>query len=451
MRNQVILTILSLLILAFAFVMPWQPFLGSISHQYSKIQPLHTSGDQILDASGNIVYLRGIGRTGDLQSASGMWAGPGDQVANCGQKWQQISSNVPLMDATFQCYQQVWHVNMIRIFVAVDWWWQNNVVPSQYDNTAYSSKPISYRSYIQTLVEQAAKYGIYVDFCPYSLVNYYTLESWNNGSSEGIPGSWSPGSPSASYMQNVTSGAGITEMQFWQAWWKTVVDALGKDPNVIFEMWNEPDDGTNTATSPTAVDYFSYVIQTYETIRSTGNTNLIFMQWHMSLIPTWTELSWVPQLYNQLKNAVNSQLSNMVFTTHPYRGTNLQWSTTYIGLQSQLNDPSMVPQTRSNGINVPLVFNEMGVLQLGSDGAEYSFWDAILHNARDMGIGVVAYYWISDTDYGPAYYGESLVTGIWAQGALSPTPNTAGQIFIKYGLNSSETQKSTLSLPPPIV
>jgi hypothetical protein len=344
-------------------------------------------------------------------------------VATWSQKWQSISSNIPLMDATFQCYQQYWHVNMIRILIPVDWWWMDNVASIKYHSTAVNIT-ISYRTYIETLVVEAAKYGIYVDFCPYTAVNGYLYD----GSWEGEPiTGWVPGTASASFMKNVTSGVGITEMQFWEQWWMSVVQRIGSYPNVILEMWNEPGDDQ----SP----YFSYMVDIYQTIRNSGCQNLIFMQWNMGLVPTVTELDWVPQLYNQLKNATGSMPVNVVFTTHPYRYSpypNKQWTTTYKSVQAQLKTPNMIPITRSANCDVPLVFNEMGVCQTKADRYEINFWDAILHNAWDMGIGVCPYYWISDADLGPAFYGESLVKGSWAKGAQSPTPNTVGQTFLKY-------------------
>ena len=105
------------------------------------------------------MYLRGIGRTGDLHSASGMWSGPGDQVANWGQKWLPISSNIPDMEATLQSYRDYWKVNMIRILIPVNWWWMDNLVSTQFQ-PGPPQITISYRSYIQTLVEKAANYGI---------------------------------------------------------------------------------------------------------------------------------------------------------------------------------------------------------------------------------------------------------------------------------------------------
>jgi hypothetical protein len=56
----------------------------------------------------------------------------------------------------------------------------------------------------------------------------------------------------------------------------------------------------------------------------------------------------------------------------------------------------------------------------------------MVHASLDLGIGLTAYYWMSDSDLGPVFAGESLVAGAWPAGAASPTPNKIGEIFIKY-------------------
>jgi hypothetical protein len=66
-----------------------------------------------------------------------MWSGPSDIVFAWGQKWYPISQNIADMDATFQCYQQVWKVNMIRVFINVNWYWQDNITPSVEDPENY--------------------------------------------------------------------------------------------------------------------------------------------------------------------------------------------------------------------------------------------------------------------------------------------------------------------------
>ncbi len=406
------------------------------------IKPLHTRGHTILDSRNNAVYFRGIGRAGDLASLSGVWSGRGENVFDYSEKWQTDFSVLKQdMNETFACYQRFWRVNLVRVLIPVDWWWDDNVNPQQ----QYGEGPdlvMSYRSYIELLVQEAAKHGIYVDLCPYEVHNYYVSgDVW-----DGIPGSL--GQSSLAYMRTINAD----EIHAWQLWWTSFVSRLGKYSNVIFEMWNEPDDGTNTAVSAEALAYFNYTVEMYKTIRGTGNMNLIFIQWHASLVPGFTELDWVPQLYDQLNASVDSTPLNVVFTAHPYRRApppNLEWSTSYTGLQEQLNSPNMIPATRSNGIDVPLVFNEMGVM---ADPLVYSndyfsasqqpesklstnqrmenellFWNAILENAKDMGIGVCAFYWMQT---GVWFGGESLVTGAWELNSISPAPSHAGKIFI---------------------
>jgi len=270
---------------------------------------------------------------------------------------------------------------------------------------------------VETLVQISAKYGIYIDFVPYSVLDVYTGgQAW-----DGIPGSL--GAASLNFMQSINGN----EMQAWRTWWTSVVNRLGKYNNVIFEMWNEPENDKQ--------GYFNYMIEMYKTIRGMGNQNLIFMQWYMGLVPTYHELQWRPEVHNQLRASIGQEPVNIAYTTHPYRYAplpNTQWQTTYSGVQAQLNSPNIVPITRSNGIDVPLVFNEMGICQTAMDNSEMNFWDSILRNSKEMGIGVVAYYWMSDSDLGPVYHGETLLTGSWAQGAPSPAPNAVGQAFLKY-------------------
>ena len=64
--------------------------------------------------------------------------------------------------------------------------------------------------------------------------------------------------------------------------------------NVIFEAWNEPDDGINV--NPVLSTYMTYLTTMYNAIRGTGSTNLIFIQWTMGFIPNFNDLSWAAQI-----------------------------------------------------------------------------------------------------------------------------------------------------------
>ncbi|MCW4004732.1 MAG: cellulase family glycosylhydrolase [Candidatus Bathyarchaeota archaeon] len=416
--------------------------------------PLHTSGHLILDANNNPVYLRGIGRAGDIDSLSGIWSGPGDSVYNYGNKWQtDFTVLAQKMDATFACYRDVWKVNMIRVFVPVDWWWDDKINPAQ----AYGEGPnqvMSYKNYIELIAQEADKYGIYVDFCPYSVLNYYK----NQGNWDGIPGSL--GTASLAYMQKINQN----EITAWRMWWTSVVERLGKYPNVIFEMWNEPDNDKQA--------YYNYMINAYQAIRATGNTNLIFMQYYLGLVPGYNELTWVPEFHNQLKNALGKEPLNVAYTTHPYRRApypNLVWSTTCQGVKQQLSAATMIPATRSNGIDVPLVFNEMGVMLEPSMYSndyfpdaqkpestltveqkmqnELAFWDAILRNAYEMDVGVCSYYWMQT---GVWWGSEALISQAnWPANAASPTPSQTGQIFINNYVAKTPVNPTPTTTPSP--
>ena len=394
--------------------------------------PLHVSGSEIVNPSNQVVVLRGIGRVGDLQSASGMWSGPGTYVATWDQMWQPIRSNVELIDATFSCYQQFWHVNMIRMLIPVNWYWQNTIVPAQQDPGNYPTytATISYQTYVATVARESAKYGIYVDVCPYELLSNY--QDSNKDGAQGQPmGTWD------SDAQSFLNSTGLTEQEFWSQYWTLMASNLKGYGNVIFEAWNEPENLGNDSVTPS---YLTYLTAMYDAIRGAGAQNLIFMQWDSGYLPNYNDLSWARQISNAIPNA-----ENLVFTTHAYRhgpDFNPEWGTSYDAVEGQLQ-----AAVQSMGINAPLVINEAGscMFSVPNDDvkAELTWWEALNQAAAKLGIGVTAYYWLSDSDLGYAFSGETLLQGTWTTGAVSPTPNEMGQIFLN---TAPGTKSSTLTL-----
>ena len=330
------------------------------------------------------------------------------------------------MDATFQCYQQYWGVNMIRMLIPVNWYWQNNIVPAMQDPTYYPTltTPISYQTYIATVAQQAAKYGIYVDICPYELVSNY--KDNQSGGAQGQPmGTWDLAA------QSFLAGTGLTEQQFWSQYWTLMANNLKGYSNVIFEAWNEPGDSGNDAVSS---GYMNYLATMYDAVRNSGAQNLIFMQWDSGLVPTYNDLSWASQISKALPAALN-----LAFTTHAYRhgpSFNLQWGTNSSTVEQQLQ-----AAVQSMGVNAPLVINEAGscLFSVPSDdlSAELNWWNALNQAASTLSIGLTGYYWISESDLGPAYSGETFLSGSWDRGAASPTPNEMGQIFLNYDPSTS--------------
>jgi hypothetical protein len=350
---------------------------------------------------------------------SGNWGGIDMEPFSYSYKWNTNTTALTLyMDETFQSMRTVWHVNLIRFFVAVNWWWIDNESVAQYGGP---SVVMSYRNYVQLLVQQAENEGIYVDFCPYAIYDYYD----QTPDSGGQPGNLT--TYGAAFMNTIATN----ETQAWELWWTSVVNRLGMYPNVIFEMWNEPDGPTNS-NSTAKTNWYTYCIDVYETIRGGGNNNLIFMQWREGAVPGWEEeLAWIPDLYGQLKTAIGSTPTNVVFTFHAYRYTwNLQWNTTYAGVLSQLNSTNWIPQTRSSTCDVPVVINECGMgLDLSGTALtnEEDWWDAIIRASQALGVGFVAYYWTQDIGWAPQ---EGLLSGSWTAGTDSPPASASGQIFL---------------------
>ena len=147
------------------FIISMISILPSNSVQAATTPALHTSGTLILDANGNVVYLRGMGIAGVAPNLI-LWGSGGSD--NWGVQWNYNPTTV--MDQTFSALQTQWHVNMIRVFIYPSWYYRDNIAPSQEDpNYATQTTPINIKTYLQTLCTEADKYGIYVDIVPYML------------------------------------------------------------------------------------------------------------------------------------------------------------------------------------------------------------------------------------------------------------------------------------------
>lgn len=405
---------LCIILLSTMFTLEYNP-----NTEAAVARALHVSGNKIHDIYDHTITLRGIGRAGDIESASGMWSGPGQTVYAWNQKWLSISDNLANMDATFRCYQQTWKVNMIRLFVSVNWYMQDNITASEEDPENYPTwtTPISYRTYIATVTAHASKYGIYVDVCPYQLLSGY--QDNVGGGQQGLPlMGWD--TAGTAYLNST----GLTEAQFWGKYWTQMATDLKSYPNVIFEAYNEPQ---NTGTDNITANYLSYLKIMYSAIRNVTSQNLIFMQWQAGYIPTYNDLSWCKQIATAIPKAIN-----LVYTTHVYRHApyfNQQWGTTTAKVQSQLTTA-----VKSMGVSAPLVINEAGccmnAVTVKDTTNEYNWWSAIISAAKNRGVGFTAYYWMSDSDLGPVYSGEALLTGYWHIGASSPSPNRLGRAFL---------------------
>jgi hypothetical protein len=379
---------------------------------------LRTSGTQILDANGNVVYLRGVGLAGFAPNLI-LW-GQG-QSDSWGNQWNY--NPVPVMDQTFAAMRDQWHINYIRVFIYPSWYYRDNIAPSQEDaNYASQTTPISTKAYLKTLCTEAEKYGIYVDIVPYMLTPASSsfgrdpYASPNFAGGQGLPMS---GWDSAGQAFLRDAGYGNNELGFWRWFWSDLATTLKDHPNAIFEAWNEPQPGADN--TPITSGYLQYLQTMYSAIRETGSNHLIMMQWRMGWFPNGygNTLSWAKQISDAIPGA-----TNLVYTTHLYyyAPTDLTsyWATDYNTLKSQLQSG-----INSMGVTAPLVVNEEGSCLSSSRNRQndYTWWQNLLLAQRDLGIGAGAYYWLSDSGLGPVYAGETMLSSGYS-------PNTMGQHFI---------------------
>jgi hypothetical protein len=380
---------------------------------------LHTSGSQILDANGNVVYLRGMGLAGFAPDLI-LW-GPNESDSWATQ-WNYNPTTA--MDQTFAAMQTQWHINMIRVFIFPSWYYQDNITPAQEDpNYASQTTPISTRQYLKTLCNEAAKYGIYVDIVPYMLTPYsgsFGADKYASPNMAGAQGLPMMGWDSAGQQFLNDAGYAGNEQAFWSWFWSDMATTLKDCPNAIFEAWNEPQPGTDTDPIPSS--YMTYLQTMYSAIRGTGSNHLIMMQWHMGWMPNGygSTLGWA----KQINDAIHP--TNIAYTTHFYyhapSDLSSYWATDYATLKTQI-------QSGINGMGVtaPLVINEEGSCLIASSNrqADYTWWQNLVLAQRDLGVGAGAYYWLSDSGLGPAYSTETMLST-----GTNYTPNTMGQAYI---------------------
>ncbi len=406
---------------------------------------LHTSGNKILDANNNPIYLKGIGRLGDLDSLNGQWYGIGETYNTNDFKFVTDKNLLNLrINQTLDCYKNVWQVNNIRVFIAVDWWYQDSVNPSIYDNN-FPNRTFSYRDYIETVITLAQDRGIYVNFVPYNVFNFYEQ---TDPQYEGVP-LFHYDRP-----EEWITKINPNQTSFWIDWWGSVVDRIGSYQNVMFEAWNEPEIN-DVARDPQRWIYYNYLWAVYKTIRiEKNNSNIIFLQYYMNTAPNWKDLSWMQEVYGIISAKLNDEPTNLVFTTHIYRHTpdgflepQHRWAYSYDQLKSQIET-----LLKTGMDNIPIVFNEIGIMTeykyaaTGDDTwvNELSFWRNLLTIAKEKQIGVTAYYWMGTEIWGSRNQ-ALLASNTWKQETPSPMPNQVGQYFIDVFKDEST---STPALPP---
>ena len=124
--------------------------------------------------------------------------------------------------------------------------------PSVASGSGYSSTPVSTRTFLQTVCQPSRKLrNLHRHNCitANSMQQLILKRPLPNSKP-----SWSTRLPLCGWDtagQNFITSTGMTEQNFWTAFWTDMANSLKAYPNAIFEAWNEPDNG-NSAHYPQA-------------------------------------------------------------------------------------------------------------------------------------------------------------------------------------------------------
>jgi aryl-phospho-beta-D-glucosidase BglC (GH1 family) len=376
------------------------------------ISPLHIDGRYIKDSFGNTIILRGINKVEFADDPDGIWMD--DTMWKDG----KVKAELDAMKS--------WGVNVIRCHISVELW-KYDIGP----NSGHPASPycaISAREAIKRLLTFAAEKGMYVILDGYSIRCY-----WTGAEQDQLPFPPYQRSPNASEV--------IGSVDDFVEWWRSIAAELKGYPNVIFELWNEP----NRNDPPTAFnEWLNASQQCINAIRNEGATQPIIFQWQMGV---WCNVyedengepfaAWGDHLHGWLETAIASlhdPLGNLIFSTHIYRvytglghyitqsviekwGSEFPYDYTHIKVALEHMGIKWAGET----LNVPLIIGEIGADMDWSETElqhEMIAWNNTLTILNEWGVHYTAFWW------------REIGSFRLHSGSPDFTPNEAGRILI---------------------
>src|SRR5208283_1550685 len=265
-------------------------------------------------------------------------------------------------------------------------------------------------NYFEQFAQLAAAQDIYVSYC---------LRENNNSESQ----------PNVPYY-DVGNGYINTPADF-ESMWGTIASTLGKYSNVLFELWNEPQDYTSTL-GP----IFQACIND---IRSTGATNCIIVEFGAGVYYDFgpggsdSDMSWVGDgvnysstLYQPMN--LNDPDGNLIYSTHIYlNGNFFSSSNGYLTDYSTSDFNYAMEMTGVFAVAAvhPLLIGEIGddLYDTGNAAAQLNWYEYAVNLFLSNGIGVCNWWW-----YPPGTEYSTLTGG--ANFALNAVGTATANIFL---------------------
>ncbi len=319
---------------------------------YQNMQ-LHIDGNKVKDASNSTVILRGVNYTRFIGTPYGDWIKPDGSI-----EW---STWDPIAAAQNLDAMKSWGINVVRTLATVEWWTTNKG---------------NFQQNIKDWITMAAQRGIYVD-----------LVFWR------VSGSGTECSlPYPPYNGGANDTAIIPNQRAFTKIWANVASQLEEYPNVMFDLWNAPNDysGANATT------WLNEVQQCITAIRAKGATNLIVVKWGYGSGLDYEAyqqgsiwgMNWATQ------NPLTDATGNILYSTHIYPESFYNWNNS-IGYACALSDIEWcLSETNVTSFSKALWVGESSANQWNYDLVDkYIAYRNILTVLNGNGIGYAGWDW----------------------------------------------------------
>jgi aryl-phospho-beta-D-glucosidase BglC (GH1 family) len=367
---------------------------------------LHVTGNVIKDSLGTTVVLKGVNVPGFTGDSDSDWMGSST--------WSE--SNVHAELAIIKS----WGCNVIRLPIAVDLWKFNLSNGGQYMQYALDR--------VLTIAEEE---GLYVIVEPHHLKSDASYSPRTSGYQNPLP--YPP------YQGDDGLGTDfstiIADEADWVAFMVDISSKLKTHNNMIFAMWNEPQDQGGSSLT----DYYDVCQDCITAMRSAGVTNLILVMgvtWGSPYIDLQYPSSEYGLRWFSVANFVDST-GNLVIDAHNYRG-HIHYGATnsYLltDLNSGLNSMDFYNQT------YPILVSEIGGnnANMANDATEESqYFDNMLSLFDAHGISYTAWAFWDVTSY------------MLHNGYPSATPTVAGVILQNHLATEPEPTPTPSPTPAP--
>ncbi len=356
-------------------------FINNSNHPAKDLSTgLHVVGNKIVTGNGATLILHGVDYTYFIDNPSGSWMLPSGDTEYGAWDITALNSN---LDAI-----KNWGFNNIRILTTTQWWIQNTA---------------NFQNNLEYFITQAAARGITIDFTFWR----------NNGTSAQTSLPYPPYDSGNRVINSVSDFVNL---------WSNVANALKPFPNVMFELWNEPN-GDDAAQA----SWFNVTQKCIDAIRGTCASNIIVVQWgsctYLDFLNYSETLFSCQSAQWALLNSLHDPKNNIVYSTHLYSNgfydsiENYTSKFSYSDMVWALNVTGLLALASEH----PLWIGEIGCNLWNSNmDNEYSWYNNTLTILNQYSIGYSAWAWApwkTGTPYG-------LVTG-----DSNFQPNQAGQIL----------------------